>query len=395
MINSIKLNSCILVIILTTFNVVTCFKSFIPLKNNNIHAPITKTSIQSQAETEIAQTSNTIEEKLFENFITLLQKKQQEIINILENLEVDNNCNTAKFSCDEWGGMINNTEYTIPLTTSGGRTRVIQNGTIIEKGAVSITCIKNGILSSERAKSIQDKSIENESNIFDIKEGDSYSAAALSLVLHSRSPMIPTFRSDVRLFLVKSKENKKIVAWFGGGADLTPYYLFENDVSNFHKQYCNLCMEYDMNYDNMKKYCDDYFFLPARDEHRGTGGIFFDNLLSTTDNNSYNFVHELINLWMPSWVPIINKRKDIVYTDDEKYWQMIRRGRYLEFNLLYDRGVKFGLVGKNPRVEGVMVSAPPLIAWEYNYNIEKGSREEKMMNVLKSPIDWIDFESKD
>ena len=105
-----------------------------------------------------------------------------------------------------------------------------------------MTCIKNGALSSERAKSIQDKSIENESNIFDIKEGDSYSAAALSLVLHSRSPMIPTFRSDVRLFLVKSKENKKIVVWFGGGADLTPYYLFENDVSNFHKQCCNLCM---------------------------------------------------------------------------------------------------------------------------------------------------------
>lgn len=323
---------------------ISCFKSFLPFKN----AHVTKTSLLAQETVK----QSTQENIIFDKFIILLQQKQQEIINTLENL--DKKCD-AKFSRDEWGSLIQENEIIEAPTSSGGRTRVIQNGTIIEKGAVSITCIKNGILTSERAKSIQEKSIEFNSNTFEIKEGDVYSAAALSLVLHSRSPMVPTFRSDVRLFLVQSKDNPEdVIAYFGGGADLTPYYLYEDDVINFHTMYYDLCKKYDMDYKSMKEYCDAYFYLPARDEHRGTGGIFFDNLLYT--ENSFEFVEGVMDTWMPSWIPIINERKSEEYTEEERYWQLLRRGRYLEFNLLYDRGVRFGLIGKNPRVEGRSIS---------------------------------------
>jgi coproporphyrinogen III oxidase len=137
----------------------------------------------------------------------------------------------------------------------------------------------------------------------------------------------------------------------------------------------------------MKQACDDYFYLPARSEHRGTGGMFFDDI--PADPITMNFVKAVAENWMPSWFPIVEKRRYLEYTDQQKEWQLLRRGRYLEFNLLYDRGVKFGLANANPRVEGVMVSAPPLIAWEYNHVVGKGSEEERLMNVLKHPKSWV------
>lgn len=136
----------------------------------------------------------------------------------------------------------------------------------------------------------------------------------------------------------------------------------------------------------MKQACDDYFFLPARSEHRGTGGIFFDDLEATPFSSK--FVEALPDAWLPSWLPIVERRRDLEYDEKQKQWQLLRRGRYLEFNLLYDRGVKFGLSTVNPRVEGVMVSAPPLIAWEYNHVVE--GDEAKLMEVLKTPRDWVE-----
>lgn len=137
----------------------------------------------------------------------------------------------------------------------------------------------------------------------------------------------------------------------------------------------------------MKQNCDAYFYLPARSEHRGTGGIFFDDVPATL--NTLNFVKDVAKGWMPSWLPIVQSNKDKKYTHKQKQWQCLRRGRYLEFNLLYDRGVKFGLANANPRVEGVMVSAPPMIAYEYNHVVEEGSEEERLVNVLKKPKDWV------
>ena len=185
---------------------------------------------------------------------------------------------------------------------------------------------------------------------------------------------------------------------FSGGADLTPYYLFDEDIVSFHQKMKDLCdshsgknnhniKEHIIDYTKMKQACDEYFYLPARSEHRGVGGIFFDDLPAS--NLSLSFVRDVVDSWMPSWFPIIHKRQPLEYSEKQRHWQLLRRGRYLEFNLLYDRGVKFGLANANPRVEGVMVSAPPLIAWEYNHVLEEGSEEERLMTILKSPIDWI------
>lgn len=255
-------------------------------------------------------------------------------------------------------------------------------------------------MTADRAATIQGRQAENADDVLVVKDGDIYSAAALSVVLHTRNPYVPTFRSDVRIFLVKSADEKdgnsnKSVAWFGGGSDLTPYYLIDSDIIDFHTHLKKMCddhlppdnNEYNLSYRQMKQNCDEYFYLPARSEHRGTGGIFFDDLPAT--QSTYAFVKNVANGWMPSWLPIVNKNGKKEYTDEEKHWQCQRRGRYLEFNLLYDRGVKFGLANANPRVEGVMVSAPPMIAFDYNHVPEVGSEEERLLQILKSPKDWV------
>lgn len=314
--------------------------------------------------------------QLFSDFVTFLKEKQNQIIAALEEMDGSG----AKFSNDAWGAL---EEGAPEGLSSGGLTRVLQGGDVIEKGACSFTLIQQGVLSSERAAAIRSRqSVE-------IKAGDTYSAAALSIVLHSRSPLVPTFRSDVRVFSVSNGETTK--AWFGGGADLTPYYLDDEDISAFHRLYQDLANKHELGseytYEAMKKSCDEYFYLPARSEHRGTGGIFFDDLEATEE--AMAFVKGVADAWTPSWFPIIERHRDALYTKQQRQWQLLRRGRYLEFNLLYDRGVKFGLANANPRVEGVMVSAPPLIAWEYNHEIAPGSPEAEIMAVLKEPREWV------
>jgi coproporphyrinogen III oxidase len=302
---------------------------------------------------------------LLDDMTLFLQREQQRIIHQLEQLEqsfITEETAAATFTTDPWGNR----------TATGGLTRVLQGGTVIEKGACSVTVIRNAKLSKERAASL-----------LDAIEGELYSAVALSMVLHSKHPMVPTFRSDVRLFVLRDK------AWFGGGADLTPYYVNDDDIRSFHTLYKELCDEAGnvVSYESMKQACDDYFYLPARAEHRGTGGIFFDKL--PVSNRSIDFAKRLVQTWMPSWIPIVQKRNTMDFSEQEKQWQLLRRGRYLEFNLLYDRGVQFGLANQNPRVEGVMVSAPPVIAFDYNHKIEPGSREEKLVNILRKPRTWV------
>jgi coproporphyrinogen III oxidase len=347
---------------------------------------------------------------LFHDFTSFLIKRQGEIIQQIEEIDASG----ETFCRDAWGVFNNNEEgqdYR-KKGSSGGITRVIQGGAIVEKGACSLTLLQGKTLSKERAAAIRGRQQHQSA----IQEGDEYSAAALSMVLHTRSPLIPTFRSDVRIFMVQpqnSTSNQHVVAWFGGGADLTPYYLFDEDIAMFHDQMKQLCVNHNnsgdddidnhsdstidnhsdnhsdstIDYPTMKQACDDYFYLPARSEHRGVGGIFFDDMPSS--EQTLSFVSDVVDSWMPSWFPIIEKRRHLEYTSQQRQWQLLRRGRYLEFNLLYDRGVKFGLANANPRVEGVMVSAPPLIAWEYNHDVEEGSEEARLMDILKQPIDWV------
>ncbi|KAL3939302.1 MAG: hypothetical protein SGBAC_005944, partial [Bacillariaceae sp.] len=364
--------------------------SFAPTQS---HRQVSHLQDQSSSEQEYDSSS------VFADFVEFLKDTQASIIEQVEDLDGSG----VEFSNDKWGVFEDDFDGG---SLSGGRTRVIQGGDIVEKGACSLTLIRRGILSAERAAAIRSRQDLN------IQPGDVYSAAALSIVLHSRSPMVPTFRSDVRIFLVESESDKTTMAWFGGGADLTPYFLFDEDVTFFHnmvriedgrvsfthhdlsskamqsQQYRDLCVHNPENfsYETLKKHCDDYFYLPARSEHRGTGGIFFDDMRATTE--ALEFTKGVAESWMPSWRPIVEKRRNTKFTEKQKQWQLLRRGRYLEFNLLYDRGVKFGLANSNPRVEGVMVSAPPLIAWEYNHEIKEGSEEARLVEILKKPRDW-------
>lgn len=331
-------------------------------------------------------------EDIFEQFAQFLIEHQTSMIAEIEQTDGSG----VAFSKDGWGAFENGNGDN---SKSGGITRVIQGGDVVEKGACSLTVIRNGVLTADRAATIrgrQEGSVDSgdgDSDDLVIQEGDIYSAAALSVVLHTRNPFVPTFRSDVRIFLVKSAEKDGgAVAWFGGGSDLTPYYLVDQDIIDFHTHLKKMCDDHltdddNLSYRQMKQSCDEYFYLPARSEHRGTGGIFFDDVPATP--NTYGFVREVARGWMPSWLPVVRKNGGREYTDEEKHWQCLRRGRYLEFNLLYDRGVKFGLADANPRVEGVMVSAPPKIAFDYNHVPEVGSEEERLLEILKTPKDWI------
>ena len=263
---------------------------------------------------------------VFTDFVEFLKSTQNQIISDIEMMDGSE----MTFSNDPWGVFVNEDEQQQQQQqqklSSGGITRVFQGGDVVEKGACSLTLIQRGILSPERADAIRSRQ-----NLDDVQPGDVYYAAALSIVLHSRSPMVPTFRSDVRIFLVQpqgGKEGEGEVAWFGGGADLTPYYLFDEDVTSFHRMYRDLCKANppEFSYEELKKGCDEYFFLPARAEHRGTGGIFFDDM-PATDPNALAFVKSVANTWMPSWLPIVNKHRDRPFSEKQKQWQLLRRGR--------------------------------------------------------------------
>jgi len=260
-----------------------------------------------------------------------------------------------------------------------GVTRVLEGGDVIEKGAANVSIIR-GKLTPQRAQAMSSRG-----RGINPLGGDPYAAAAMSLVLHPRSPLIPTLRADVRVFEVNGQR------WFGGGCDLTPVYLNEADTVAFHRYWKSLCdghhPEY---YPKFKKWCDNYFYIPARKEHRGVGGLFFDDLSESPDGDpaaAEAFVRHVGTALLGAWLPIVRRERDTPYTEAQRAWQLLRRGRYLEFNLLYDRGVRFGLEGG--RVESIMVSAPPLIAWQYDVQPAPGSEEATLLDVLRSPRDWV------
>ncbi|KAG6556608.1 hypothetical protein Mapa_001549 [Marchantia paleacea] len=265
-----------------------------------------------------------------------------------------------------------------------GITRVLEGGDLLEKAGANVSIVR-GQLSEARAKAMSGRGRGVES-------GAQYFAGALSLVFHSRHPFVPTFRSDIRYFEVEGGGG-----WFGGGADLTPSYLFEEDAEFFHEYYKAVCDRYDPTlYQQSKAACDAYFYIPARKEHRGIGGIFFDDLesfqqyedsgLLASRSAVFSFVKDVAEGFMASYLPIAQKRRYLSYREEHRQWQLLRRGRYLEFNLLYDRGVKFGLDGG--RFESIMVSAPPLIAWRYDVCVDAHTAEAELLDVLKSPRQW-------
>jgi len=260
----------------------------------------------------------------------------------------------------------------------GGRTRVIENGKVFEKGGVNISAVHGKLPKSMQAY---------------FKVGDvDFFACGLSLVIHPKSPMVPTVHANWRYFEMYDQNGNLVDQWFGGGQDLTPYYLFEEDVIHFHQTCKKACDKHNLNfYPEFKKKCDEYFYNAHRNEARGIGGLFFDYCKASKDmtmQNWYNFVTEVGDSFLEAYVPIVEKRKELNYTKEQRDWQEIRRGRYVEFNLVHDKGTLFGLK-TNGRIESILMSLPPHVQWVYDHHPQKGSEEEKLLEVLKHPKSWV------
>jgi coproporphyrinogen III oxidase len=260
----------------------------------------------------------------------------------------------------------------------GGRTRVIENGHIFEKGGVNISAVHGELPEVLRKQ-------------FKVKEGNFF-ACGLSLVLHPKNPFVPTVHANWRYFEMYDASGNIVTQWFGGGQDLTPYYLFDEDAIHFHAVCKAACdVHHSEFYSKFKNACDAYFWNSHRNEARGIGGLFFDYLKENQDctiEDRFNFVSEIGNSFLESYVPIVKKRKDILFSRAQKDWQEVRRGRYVEFNLVHDRGTLFGLK-TNGRIESILMSLPPIVQWKYNHHPEKDSEEARLINVLMYPIEWI------
>ncbi len=260
----------------------------------------------------------------------------------------------------------------------GGRTRVIENGAVFEKGGVNISKVFGKL-----PKSLQENFKVDEANFF---------ACGLSLVLHPKNPFVPTVHANWRYFEMYDAEGNIVTQWFGGGQDLTPYYLFEEDAIHFHTICKEACDKHHAAfYPKYKQQCDNYFWNAHRDEARGVGGLFFDYLKATEEfsmEDRYNFTTEIGNSFLNSYVPIVERRKNLPYEQAHKDWQEVRRGRYVEFNLVHDKGTLFGLK-TNGRIESILMSLPPTVQWKYNHLPEEGSKEAALLEVLKSPKDWV------
>ena len=262
----------------------------------------------------------------------------------------------------------------------GGRSRVFSNGEVFEKAGVNVSVV-HGTLSSEAAEKMGGGHQLNGQDL-------EFFATGISLVLHPNNPMAPTVHANYRYFERGSGE-KEGSWWFGGGADLTPSYLFENDVVHFHRVHKDACDRHAVgNYNKFKQWCDDYFFIKHRDERRGVGGIFFDDIRTDDKQECFEFIKDCGDNFLDAYMPILERRMNLQFTEQNKIWQQIRRGRYVEFNLVYDRGTKFGLT-TNGRIESILMSLPQTGRWEYCHEPEIGSEEEKLLHVLRKPVDWL------
>lgn len=298
-----------------------------------------------------------------DKFYAYIEQLQDTITSKLE--EVDG---TATFKEDIW----------VRPEGGGGRTRVIENGAVFEKGGVNISGVHGELPDSMKA-------------YFGVEDANFF-ACGLSLVLHPKNPMVPTVHANWRYFEMYGKDGEIVDQWFGGGQDLTPYYLFNEDAVHFHDVCKTACDKHNSSfYDTYKKRCDEYFWNTHRNEARGLGGLFFDYCRATPEMDMqdwYNFVTEVGNSFLDCYVPIVIKRKNLEYTQKQRDWQEIRRGRYVEFNLVHDKGTLFGLK-TNGRIESILMSLPPHVQWVYDHQPEKGSEEERLIEVLMKPKAWV------
>jgi len=281
-----------------------------------------------------------------------------------------------EFFTDEWQREGEEGEMRL---TGGGRTRVMEGGNVIEKGGVNFSHVKGKKLPASATAHRPELA------------GRSFQALGVSLVIHPRNPYVPTSHANVRCFIAE-KEGEEPVWWFGGGFDLTPYYLNEQDAVHWHQQSKEACDLFGNElYQKYKEWCDDYFYIKHRNETRGIGGLFFDDLNSDTFGwnfeKCFEFMQSVGNHYIKAYRPIVAARKNQEYGERQKDFQLFRRGRYAEFNLAIDRGTIFGLQ-TGGRTESILMSLPPVATWKYDYQPEPNTEEAKLYQYL-SPRDWI------
>lgn len=262
-------------------------------------------------------------------------------------------------------------------TGGGGRTRVLANGTVIEKGGVNFSHVFGDKLPGSATAHRPELA------------GRSFQAMGVSLVIHPHNPYVPTSHANVRFFIAE-KEGEDPVWWFGGGFDLTPYYGNDDDCRHWHQTAKDACDPFGEEiYPRFKQWCDDYFYLKHRDEPRGVGGLFFDDLNELGFDDSFALMQSIGNAYVPAIVPIIEKRKDAEFGEQQRDFQLHRRGRYVEFNLVFDRGTLFGLQSGG-RTESILMSLPPEVRWSYDWQPEEGSEEAVLYERYLKPRNWLE-----
>lgn len=298
-----------------------------------------------------------------EQFVQYIDQLQLDICAAFEKVD-----GKSKFKADEW---------TRP-EGGGGKSMVIENGNVIEKGGVNVSKVYGKL-----PQSMMDKFNVTDENFF---------ACGISLVIHPTNPFVPTVHANFRYFELYNEAGEITKYWFGGGQDLTPYYFFEEDAKHFHQTCKDFCDAHNPSYyTKFKKWCDEYFYNAHRNESRGIGGLFFD-YLSENDEMSkeaiFNFVTDAGSNFVKCYLPIVEKRMNTPYTAAQRDWQEIRRGRYVEFNLVHDRGTLFGLK-TNGRIESILMSLPPHVQWRYDYHPEEGSPEAELEALLKTHREFV------
>ncbi|MCT8869115.1 oxygen-dependent coproporphyrinogen oxidase [Shewanella xiamenensis] len=272
----------------------------------------------------------------------------------------------ASFAADSW----------TRAEGGGGTSRVLTKGAVFEQAGVNFSHVTGAAMPASATAHRPELA------------GRSFEAMGVSLVIHPKNPYIPTTHANVRFFIAH-KDGADPVWWFGGGFDLTPYYPFEEDVREWHQSAKNLCQPFgDDVYPKYKKWCDEYFFLPHRNETRGVGGLFFDDLNQAGFDKSFDFMQAVGNGFLTAYAPIVERRKETPYGEREREFQLYRRGRYVEFNLVYDRGTLFGLQ-TGGRTESILMSMPPLVRWQYAYTPEAGTPEADLYDNYLKPRDWV------
>ncbi|XP_051870960.1 oxygen-dependent coproporphyrinogen-III oxidase, mitochondrial [Pristis pectinata] len=316
--------------------------------------------------------------------INKLLENKDEIRTKMELLIMEVQADVCKALAEVDGGQAFKVDRWHREEGGGGISCVLQDGKVFEKAGVNVSVVF-GNLSEEATKQMRSRG-----KVLKSKDGKlPFCAMGVSSVIHPKNPHVPTIHFNYRYFEIEEGDGQK-TWWFGGGTDLTPTYLNKDDAVHFHKTLKEACDKHDKSYyPAFKKWCDNYFVIKHRGERRGVGGIFFDDLNSPSADELLKFVRSCAQAVVPCYIPIVKKHLHDSFTPEEKAWQQLRRGRYVEFNLVYDRGTKFGLATPGSRIESILMSLPLTARWEYMHNPAKGTKEAEILEILKNPKDWV------